>query len=233
MNETEVPTGESEASSDAGGTHEAPGPERLKTLLEAALLAAGQPLSLNQLNALFDEDEQPGHGPIREALALLDSELADRAVELVEVAGGYRLQIRQKLMPVVSKLWAERPPRYSRALLETLAIIAYKQPVTRGAIEDVRGVQSGPMVRQLMDMKLVQVVGRSDELLGKPLLMVGLVVGLMVGIFQAVTQIHEMTLTFIPKILAIAGLFLLLMPWMILQLVDYTIRIFQLISQVG
>jgi len=147
-------------------------PEQLKILLEGALLAAGQPLTLAQLNSLFEEDQQPGHGAIREALALLDGELSDRAVELVEVAGGYRLQIRQKLMPTLSRLWAEKPPRYSRALLETLAIIAYRQPITRGEIEQIRGVSlSANILKTLQEREWIKVVGHRDipgrpELLG-------------------------------------------------------------------
>ncbi|MBS3745268.1 MAG: SMC-Scp complex subunit ScpB [Wenzhouxiangellaceae bacterium] len=142
--------------------------EKLKIWLEGALLAAGQPLTLNQLNSLFDEDEQPGHGAIREALALLDAELAERAVELVEVGGGYRLQIRRELMPVVSRLWAEKPPRYSRALLETLAIIAYRQPITRGEIEQIRGVSlSANILKTLQEREWIKVVGHRD-IPGKP-----------------------------------------------------------------
>jgi len=142
--------------------------EKLKTWLEGALLAAGQPLTLTQLNSLFDEDRQPGHGAIREALALLDAELSGRAVELVEVAGGYRLQIRQDLMPVVSRLWAEKPPRYSRALLETLAIIAYRQPITRSEIEQIRGVSlSANILKTLQEREWIKVVGHRD-IPGKP-----------------------------------------------------------------
>jgi len=142
--------------------------EKLKIWLEGALLAAGQPLTLTQLNGLFDEDEQPGHGAIREALALLDAEMSGRAVELVEVAGGYRLQIRRKLMPVVSRLWAEKPPRYSRALLETLAIIAYRQPITRSEIEQIRGVSlSANILKTLQEREWIKVVGHRD-IPGKP-----------------------------------------------------------------
>ncbi|MEX0916203.1 MAG: SMC-Scp complex subunit ScpB [Wenzhouxiangellaceae bacterium] len=143
-------------------------PEKLKIWLEGALLAAGQPLTLAQLNGLFDEDEQPGHGTIREALAALDAELVGRAVELVEVAGGYRLQIRQNLMPVISRLWAEKPPRYSRALLETLAIVAYRQPITRSEIEQIRGVSlSANILKTLQEREWIKVVGHRD-IPGKP-----------------------------------------------------------------
>ena len=142
--------------------------EKLKIWLEGALLAAGQPLTLTQLNSLFEEQEQPGHGAIREALALLDAELSGRAVELVEVAGGYRLQIRQNLMPVISRLWAEKTPRYSRALLETLAIIAYRQPITRSEIEQIRGVSlSANILKTLQEREWIKVVGHRD-IPGKP-----------------------------------------------------------------
>lgn len=146
--------------------------EYLKKVVEAALLAAGAPLSLNQLNALFPDDEKPGHGSIREALAALDGDLTGRAVELKEVGSGYRLQIRSQLMPVISQLWSEKPPRYSRALLETLAIIAYRQPITRGEIEQIRGVSlSGNILRTLQERDWIKVVGHRDvpgrpELLG-------------------------------------------------------------------
>jgi segregation and condensation protein B len=146
----------------------APAVQRLKTCIEGALLASGQPLNLTQLNALFGEDEAPGHAALREALALLDAELEQRAIELVEVAGGYRLQIRRSIMPVVSKLWAERPPRYSRALLETLAIIAYRQPITRGEIEQIRGVSlSANILKTLQEREWIKTVGHRD-VPGKP-----------------------------------------------------------------
>jgi segregation and condensation protein B len=135
----------------------------LKRIVEAALLAAGHPLSLNQLNSLFPDGEQPGHGPLREALAALDAELEDRAVELREVGSGYRLQIRTSLMPVISELWTEKPPRYSRAMLETLAIIAYRQPITRGEIEQIRGVSiSSNILRTLQEREWIRVVGHRD-----------------------------------------------------------------------
>ncbi len=146
--------------------------QSLKQIVEGVLLAAGGPLSLNQINALFPDDEKPGHGPIKEALAALDAELEGRAVELVEVGSGYRIQIRTGLMPVVSQLWSEKPPRYSRALLETLAIIAYRQPITRGDIEQIRGVAvSSNILRTLQERDWIKVVGHRDvpgrpELLG-------------------------------------------------------------------
>jgi len=137
--------------------------EYLKRIVEGALLAAGNPLNLNQLNSLFPPDEQPGHGPLREALAALDADLADRAVELKEVGSGFRLQIRTDLMPVISQLWTEKPPKYSRALLETLAIIAYRQPITRGEIEQIRGVSvSSNILRTLQERDWIKVIGHRD-----------------------------------------------------------------------
>ncbi len=146
--------------------------ESLKKIVEGVLLASGGPLSLNQINALFPDDEKPGHGAIKEALAALDAELEGRAVELVEVGSGFRIQIRVQLMPVVSQLWSEKPPRYSRALLETLAIIAYRQPITRSDIEQIRGVAvSSNILRTLQEREWIKVVGHRDvpgrpELLG-------------------------------------------------------------------
>ncbi len=144
----------------------------LKTVVEGALLAAGGPLNLNQLNALFPDEEKPGHGPLKEALAALDADLDNRAVELTEVGSGYRIQVRPKLMPIIANLWSEKPPRYTRALLETLAIIAYRQPITRGEIEQIRGVSlSANILRTLQEREWIKVVGHRDvpgrpELLG-------------------------------------------------------------------
>ncbi len=144
----------------------------LKTVVEGALLAAAGPLSLNQLNALFPDEEKPGHGPLKEALAALDADLEGRAVEMTEVGSGYRLQVRASLMPIISGLWSEKPPRYSRALLETLAIVAYRQPITRGEIEQIRGVSlSSNILRTLQEREWIKVVGHRDvpgrpELLG-------------------------------------------------------------------
>ncbi|MEE4296699.1 MAG: SMC-Scp complex subunit ScpB [Wenzhouxiangella sp.] len=144
----------------------------LKVVVEGALLAAGGPLNLNQLNALFPDDEKPGHGPLKEALAALDADLENRAVELTEVGSGYRIQVRARLMPIIANLWSEKPPRYSRALLETLAIVAYRQPITRGEIEQIRGVSlSANILRTLQEREWIKVVGHRDvpgrpELLG-------------------------------------------------------------------
>ncbi len=138
-------------------------PELLKQIVEAALLAAEQPLNLNQLSALFDEGEAPGHADLSQALEALAADCQDRGVELSEVASGYRLQVKPDLQPWISRLWAEKPPRYSRALLETLAIIAYRQPMTRAEIEQIRGVAvSSNIMRTLQEREWVRIVGHRD-----------------------------------------------------------------------
>lgn len=146
--------------------------EELKKIIEGALLAIGAPLTVAELDAMFDEDEKPGHSEIKQALAALDIELANRAVELVEVGSGYRIQVRSSLMPRVARLWAEKPPKYSRALLETLAIVAYRQPITRAEIEQIRGVGlSSNILRTLQERDWIKIIGHRDvpgrpELLG-------------------------------------------------------------------
>jgi len=135
----------------------------LKSVVEAALLAAGRPLSLDQLLKLFEEDAQPERGELRAVMSELGEDYAGRAIELREVASGYRLQIRETFAPWVSKLWEERPQRYSRALLETLALIAYRQPITRGEIEEIRGVAvSTNIMKTLQDRNWVRIVGHRD-----------------------------------------------------------------------
>jgi segregation and condensation protein B len=144
--------------------------EQLKRIVEAALLASSQPLTLAQLGALFGEDEAPAAGALARAIGQLREECAGRGVELVEVASGFRYQVCEDVHPWVSRMWAERPPRYSRALLETLALIAYRQPVTRGEIEQVRGVVvSTNIIRTLEEREWVRVVGYRD-VPGKPAL---------------------------------------------------------------
>ena len=142
----------------------------LASVVEAVLLAAGRPVSVDQLLELFDEPQRPPAEELHAALQALQSAYEGRGVELREVASGWRVQVRPQHADVVSRLWQERPSRYSRALLETLALIAYRQPITRGEIEDIRGVQCGPVLRQLMDLKLVIVTGRAESMLGRPLL---------------------------------------------------------------
>ena len=138
-------------------------PDALDEILEAALLAAGEPLSLERLENLFDDHELPPRRALREALGRLETRHQRGAMELLETASGYRLRIRPRLSSWVSRLWDERPQRYSRALLETLALIAYRQPVTRGDIEEVRGVTvSGQIMRTLVERGWVRVVGHRD-----------------------------------------------------------------------
>src|SRR5690349_14546494 len=115
-------------------------PEQLEQILEAALMVAGQPLSVSQLQKLFPENEAPTTQELRAGLQALEQQYSERGIQLKEVASGFQFQARIDLSPWLSKLWEERPPRYSRAFLETLAIIAYRQPVTRAEIEDIRGV---------------------------------------------------------------------------------------------
>ena len=144
--------------------------EQLKQILEAALLAAGQALSHGQLTALFSDEEQPATGDISKALEQLEADCADRGVELKKVASGYRLQIKQSMHDWVARLWKERPQRYSRALLETMSLIAYRQPITRGEIEAVRGVSvSTSIIRTLQEREWIRVVGHRD-VPGKPAL---------------------------------------------------------------
>jgi segregation and condensation protein B len=146
--------------------------DHVRNVVEAALLAAGRPLSIAELAQLFDEDAKPAAEVLRDALARIAVEHEDRALELREVASGFRLQVRSQFSREVARLWPERPQRYSRALLETLALIAYRQPITRAEIESVRGVAVNPnIVKTLMEREWVRVVGHRDvpgrpELLG-------------------------------------------------------------------
>jgi segregation and condensation protein B len=144
----------------------------LKNVIEAALLAAGNPVPLAELQRLFEEAVRPDSAQLRGVLAQLESEYADRGIELKETAGGFRIQVRRELAPQISRLWPERAARYSRALLETLALIAYRQPITRAEIEAVRGVAVNPnIIRTVIERNWVRVVGHRDvpghpELLG-------------------------------------------------------------------
>jgi len=143
----------------------------LKTIIEAALLSAARPLSIAELENLFAEGERPEPAELQAALAELAEDCRSRSVELKQVASGYRLQVRESFSPWISRLFEERPGRYSRAFLETLAIIAYRQPVTRGEIEDIRGVAvSTGIVRTLQERGWIQVVGHK-EVPGRPALL--------------------------------------------------------------
>ncbi|MCL6417323.1 SMC-Scp complex subunit ScpB [Aestuariirhabdus sp. Z084] len=135
----------------------------MKLVLEGALFAAGKPLTVEKMAQLFDEEERPANEDIRTALQEIEADCEGRSYELKLVASGYRLQVRQLLAPWVNRLWEEKPQRYSRALLETLALIAYRQPITRGEIEEIRGVSvSSNIVRTLQERDWVRVVGHRD-----------------------------------------------------------------------
>ncbi|MBM4192550.1 MAG: SMC-Scp complex subunit ScpB [Gammaproteobacteria bacterium] len=144
----------------------------VRNVIEASLLAADKPLSLNEIAELFHEDGCPEKGRLLWTLESLALEYEDRGIELRETASGWRIQIRQSYAREVSRLWPERPQKYSRALLETLALIAYRQPITRAEIESVRGVAVNPnIVKTLMEREWIRVVGHRDvpghpELLG-------------------------------------------------------------------
>ena len=140
----------------------------IKNILEAALLAAGRPLSLDQLVGLFGKRSAPERQTLKEVLGELAFEYKDRGIELKEVGSGYRIQICSSMSDWLTPLWEERAPRYSRALLEVLSLIAYRQPITRGEIEEVRGVAvSTNIVRTILERGWVRVVGHRD-VPGKP-----------------------------------------------------------------
>ena len=135
----------------------------LVLVIEAALMAAGKPLTLEQLAGLFDDDARPSKPELKQAMADLAGQCDGRGFELKEVASGWRFQVRQDFAPWVGRLWDEKPQRYTRALLETLALIAYRQPITRGEIEDIRGVSvSTNIIRTLQEREWVRVVGHRD-----------------------------------------------------------------------
>jgi segregation and condensation protein B len=144
----------------------------VRNVIEAALLAAGRPLQPAELAELFEESVRPAPAQVRAALTELAGEYAGRGIELKETAAGFRIQVRRELAAEITRLWPERPPRYSRALLETLALIAYRQPITRAEIEAVRGVAVNPnILKSMMERGWVRVVGHRDvpgrpELLG-------------------------------------------------------------------
>lgn len=142
--------------------------KQIRNIVEGALMVAGRPMNIDGLLALFGEEGRPERGQIREAIERLREEYDGRGIEVIEVASGYRIQIRTEMSESLSRLWQERPPRYSRALMETLALIAYRQPITRGEIEDVRGVSvSSNIVRTLLERNWVRVLGHRD-VPGKP-----------------------------------------------------------------
>ncbi len=137
--------------------------ELLRKIIEGAILAAGQPMTIARLLELFDEEVAPSKDEIAAALADIQAASADRGFELKEVASGWRFQVRDNLAPWVNRLWEEKPQKYSRALLETLALVAYRQPITRGDIEEIRGVAvSSHIMKTLLERDWVKVVGHRD-----------------------------------------------------------------------
>ena len=140
----------------------------VKNVIEAALLAAGRPLSIDELVGVFDERDGSKPEDVRTAIAALNEDYATRGIELLEVASGFRIQIKSDVAQPVSRLWQERPAKYSRALLETLALVAYRQPITRGEIEQIRGVAVNPnIIKTLQERSWIRVVGHRD-VPGKP-----------------------------------------------------------------
>ena len=140
----------------------------VRNVVEAALLAAGRPLASDELVTLFDERDGSNAEEVKAAIEVLRGEYETRGLELVEVASGYRIQIRHAVAQPVSRLWQERPTKYSRALLETLALVAYRQPITRGEIEQIRGVAVNPnIIKTLLERTWIRVVGHRD-VPGKP-----------------------------------------------------------------
>jgi len=135
----------------------------IKYFIESALLAAGRPLNIDQIKNLFDENGAPEKPQLREAISSLTEEYAERGIEIAEVASGFRMQVKASMAERLQKLWEDKPPRYSRALFETLALIAYRQPMTRGEIEEVRGVSvSSNIVRSLLEREWIRIVGHRD-----------------------------------------------------------------------
>jgi len=138
--------------------------EKLKNIVEAAMFAAQRPLTVDDLAALFDGSNwTPERKSIREALSQLAEDWQERGIEMKEVSSGFRFQVRKEYSGWLGSLWSERPPRYTRALLETLALIAYRQPITRGEIEDVRGVSVSPsIIKTLSEREWIRVLGHRD-----------------------------------------------------------------------
>jgi segregation and condensation protein B len=138
-------------------------PAEIKHFIEAALLAAGRPLNVEQIQSLFDGRMTPERSEIRQAVTTLNEEYEGRGILISEVASGFRVQVRSGMADQLQKLWEERPPRYSRAMFETLALVAYRQPITRGEIEEIRGVSvSSNIVRTLLEREWVRIVGHRD-----------------------------------------------------------------------
>ena len=137
--------------------------DNLSLIIEALLFSSSRPLNEKEILSAFDLRSPPTSKEIKEALKSIEEKYSENSIELVKVASGYRLRIRQEYSSWVAKLWEAKPQKYSRALLETLALIAYKQPITRGEIEEVRGVSvSSQIIRTLLDRSWIKVVGHRD-----------------------------------------------------------------------
>lgn len=140
----------------------------VKKILEGAILTAGEPVSFERLKKLFEAEQEITDKQLKEALQLLTEECKARSYQLMEVASGYRFQVMEDLSQWIIKLWDEKPPKYSKAVLETLALIAYRQPVTRAEVEEIRGVTSSSAIfKTLQDREWIKVVGHKD-VPGKP-----------------------------------------------------------------
>ena len=136
---------------------------KLIQIIEAALLSASRPLNIEEIQRLFPKEQTPGKEDIKETLDEIDELCTNRGVELKRVSSGYRMQVKQSLSEYIAKLWEERPQKYTKATLETLALIAYRQPITRGEIEEIRGVSVGTqLIRGILERGWIKIVGQRD-----------------------------------------------------------------------
>tara|TARA_B100001750_G_scaffold183672_1_gene152456 strand:+ start:239 stop:841 length:603 start_codon:yes stop_codon:yes gene_type:complete len=136
---------------------------KLIQIIEAALLSASRPLKIEEIQRLFPKDQTPDKEDIKETLNELEELCANRGVELKRVSSGYRMQVKQSLSKYIAKLWEEKPQKYTKATLETLALIAYRQPITRGEIEEIRGVSVGTqLIRGILERGWIKIVGQRD-----------------------------------------------------------------------
>ncbi len=136
---------------------------KLMQIIEAALLSASRPLKIEEIQRLFPKDQTPDKEDIKETLSEIEELCANRGVELKRVSSGYRMQVKQSLSKYIAKLWEEKPQKYTKATLETLALIAYRQPITRGEIEEIRGVSVGTqLIRGILERGWIKIVGQRD-----------------------------------------------------------------------
>ena len=136
---------------------------KLIQIIEAALLSASRPLTIEEIQRLFPKDQTPDKEDIKETLNKIEELCTNRGVELKRVSSGYRMQVKQSLSEYIAKLWEEKPQKYTKATLETLALIAYRQPITRGEIEEIRGVSVGTqLIRGILERGWIKIVGQRD-----------------------------------------------------------------------